>query len=353
MLPTLKYATYLTLTGSTLLLAAAGRADAAAPTIAQRTAVATAVATTSPYCKALKPFYWEIGNKSGPLSSGTGGDKSAPYPTATTVMSIASASKWIFATYVVEKQQGVLATEDVKRLNMTSGYTNFNTCSLGATVSSCLSEPGRNGGTNGEYVPSTDGKFFYDGAHMQNLADYVGLGQDGSRVLGTAVKALLGSTLPLAYNQPQLAGGGMLSAGGYAQFLRNMLGGKYPHMLSMLSSYAVCAHANSTDCPTALYSPANQSAPGMPNNKSNLAYHYGLGHWIEDDPTQGDGAFSSEGKAGFYPWIDKTKTYYGVLAPNDPAALKDASGSQGAPIYCGQAIRRAWMQPGTVATNKK
>ena len=32
----------------------------------------------------------------------------------------------------------------------------------------------------------------------------------------------------------------------------------------------------------------------------------------------GDGAFSSPGLFGFYPWIDAGKTYYGVLARYDP-----------------------------------
>lgn len=330
------------------------QAAAATPTItpAQRTAAAAQVAATNAYCKITKPFYWEIGDKNGALSTGKGGTGTVAAPTANTVMAIASASKWIFATYVVEKQQGVLSVHDVKHLNMTSGYTNFNICSANSTVSSCLSERGAAGGTNGDYIAKNDGRFYYNGGHMQNLGDYVGLGQNARAALGVSVKKVLGTTLPLSFNLPQLPGGADLSPAGYAQILRNILSGKYPHMQKLLGSNAVCTHANSKDCPTAVYSPTNQPAPGQPNSRSNVAYHYSLGHWVEDDPADGgDGAFSSMGKAGFYPWIDKTKTYYGVVAPNDPQALTDDFGSAEV-LRCGQAIRRAWIA-GTSAAAKK
>ncbi len=325
----------------------------AAPSItaAQRSAAAAQAASTSPSCKLVKPFYWEIGDKKGKLSSGTGGKGTVPAPTANTVMAIASASKWLFAAYVVEKQQGVLSTFDVKHLNMTSGYTNFNQCSTNSTVSSCLSEPGAAGSTNGAYNPGADGRFFYNGGHMQNLGDYVGLGQDSTPALSTAMRKTLGASLPLTYNRPQLPGGANFSPAGYAQFLRNILGGTYPHMLAMLGSHAVCTHTNSKDCPTALYSPTNQAKPGTANTRTNLALHYSLGHWVEDDPSM-DGAFSSMGKAGFYPWIDKTKTYYGVLAPNDPQSLVDDFGS-GEALRCGQSIRASWMAGKLTASSMK
>lgn len=322
---------------------AAAPAPTAGPTLQQRTAAAVAVATTSQYCKLVAPFYWEIGDKNGAKSSGTGGTGTVAPPNPNALMAIASASKWIFATYVVEKQQGVLSTYDVEHLNMTSGYTNFNACTLSATVSSCLSEAGTAGGSNGAYIAATDNKYYYNGGHMQTLADYIGLGQNNSRALATAVRSVIGSEIPLSYSQPQLAGGGILSPAGYALFLRNILKGKYAHMQKMLGADAVCTHTNSADCRTALYSPANQRAPGAANYASNQAYHYSLGHWVEDDPAHGDGAYSSMGKAGFYPWIDKSKTYYGVLAPNDPKAFTSDFGSQGDPLFCGQAIRRAWI----------
>jgi hypothetical protein len=67
---------------------------------------------------------------------------------------------------------------------------------------------------------------------------------------------------------------------------------------------------------------------------------------VEDDPSgAGDGAFSSPGFAGFYPWIwidptDATKAWYGILARTDTSSM--ASGFT-ASINCGRLIRRAWL----------
>lgn len=77
---------------------------------------------------------------------------------------------------------------------------------------------------------------------------------------------------------------------------------------------------------------------------SPLAWHYSYGHWVEDEPTTGDGAFSSPGKFGFYPWIDASKTYYGVVARED---VTPGTSVQTAPYYqsvlCGRAIRKAFV----------
>jgi hypothetical protein len=105
--------------------------------------------------------------------------------------------------------------------------------------------------------------------------------------------------------------------------LRKMLGGQLK-IGALLGSNAVCT--NSTTCSTA--------APGGPIPNA-LSWHYSLGHWVEDDPKVGDGAFSSLGLFGFYPWIDAKKTTYGLLARDIPAG---GTGS----ATCGGLIRRAW-----------
>ena len=64
-----------------------------------------------------------------------------------------------------------------------------------------------------------------------------------------------------------------------------------------------------------------------------------MGHWVEDDPVTGDGTFSSAGAFGFYPWIDATKTYYGILAREDTSG-----GGNGFPsAECGRNIRKAFV----------
>jgi hypothetical protein len=336
---TLSYYSYLSivlLSGS--LGACGGGGSSSDPSISlqQRSDAATTTATSNSACTSITPFYWEIGNAGGILASGSNG--SSP-PASSTKMLIASASKWIFSTYVVEKQSGVLLPSDILALTFQSGYTNFSSCSTSSTVASCLTEAGSIGGTNGDHISVTDNKFLYNGGHMQVLANSIGLGADSNAALATDIKANIGTNLTLAYSQPQLAGGIFMDADNYAQFLRNMLGGTYSHMQSLLGSNAVCTHTNSTDCPSAIYSPMNQSAPGSGNDVSNEAPHYSLGHWVEDDPAMGDGAFSSAGAFGFYPWIDKTKSYYGILARFDATHASAGVAS----LYCGRKIRKAFI----------
>ena len=78
------------------------------------------------------------------------------------------------------------------------------------------------------------------------------------------------------------------------------------------------------------------------------SYHYSIGHWVEDDPVNGDGAFSSAGAFGFYPWIDASKSWYGIVARKDGSRITDqdnpdAAGHGFDSLQCGALIRAAWM----------
>ena len=117
--------------------------------VSDRQTAAAKVATTDPSCTGLTAFYWEIGDKTGKLGSGQGGTGKTK-TTASTLMPVASASKWVYASTVIEAQKGVLSADDVSFLSMRSGYTNFNDCSsaAGTTVSSCLAAAGRFAGTD-------------------------------------------------------------------------------------------------------------------------------------------------------------------------------------------------------------
>jgi len=314
------------------------------PTTAQRIAAAQATASNNSLCTTISPFYWQIGDQSGALANGTGGTGTLPPPNADTRMSIASSSKWLFGAYAAEIRRGTMTPTDIKFLTFHSGYTNFSSCSNDSTVSSCLSEPGAVGGTNGDYLPATDGHFFYNGGHMQVMATAIGLGSDNNSYLANAMMGGLGNAIALAYSQPQLAGGAVMSANDYAVFLRNLLNGSYI-LSTLLGSNAVCTHTNSLECPSAMFSPVNQSRPGGPNDVTNESWHYSLGHWVEDDPLVGDGAFSSPGRFGFYPWVDSSKTYYGVLARFDPLHVDDPDPKKASyitSVKCGRQIRHAW-----------
>lgn len=322
----------------------------------QRGQAATTTAGSDLLCTSLTPFYWEIGDASGPLVSGTGGDGSSTPPTSGTLMAIASASKWIFSSYALERlnisSTNKLTTGEIQYLNFTSGYDNQDdtSCFAQHTVAACFGASNSNGGLNSDQHSTDIGHFFYNGGHMQAMAmnqfslggDYT-TGTAGTPKLASDIQSYVGQDFTLYYSNPSLAGGADTTASDYAIFLRKILDGEL-RIKDYLGTDAVCAHANSTDCPTAIYSPVDQAQPGDSNNVSDEAWHYSLGHWVEDDPTVGDGAFSSPGADGFYPWIDSSKTYYGIIARYDPDTLvAPAKEPYVLSVYCGRAIRKAWL----------
>lgn len=285
----------------------------------QRAQAAASTAQNNALCGAIRPFYWEIGDRTAAMASGsvTSGSNAAAY-TANTVMSIASASKWLYGTYVAQRRAGAVTEDDYKYLNFRSGYTNFSDCLPDQTVAQCEAYQG-----NGDYTAANDGKFFYNGGHMERHAVLMGLGDMDNAALGAEIRSQLGADVALAYSQPQLAGGVYLTPAAYALVLRKMLSGRLV-MGSMLGAHPVCT--NPRTCPAAVFAP-------IPSSES---WHYSIGHWVEDDPTLGDGAFSSPGAFGFYPWIDASRTYYGVIARADAAGALDS-------VYCGRTIRKAWI----------
>ena len=269
-------------------------------------------------CASVAPFYYEIGDKLGARVSGSIGS----IYSAATQMPIASASKWFYGAYVTQARGGALTVDDIRFLSFTSGYVTFSTCAQTDTVGSCAVS-----GSNGTYTPPAVGKFFYAGSHMQTHAtNFMSLGSLANAGLASTIINGLGlsaNTADFRYTQPQLAGGINTSANTYTAFLRKLL----DHSLiagTQLNANAVCT--NSQTCAAALYSPFPASE--SPN--------YSIGHWVEDTLVS-DGAYSSAGAFGFYPWIEPTKANYGVLARTDFGAN---SGVESVP--CGRTLRLAW-----------
>lgn len=316
-----------------VLAFAAGGCDAmptappAGPTLAQRVAAATATAQQgSGLCSDIRPYYWEIGDGSARLGSGSvNAAGNATTYTASTAMPIASASKWIYGAYVAERRAGLLTPEDIQFLSFRSGYTNFTIagCDNLETVGECSTRS-----TNGDFTAVNVGKFYYDGGHMQKHASLpapgMNLGAYGNVALALEVRTRLGPEIGLTYTQPQLAGGVRSTANDYAIFLRKILNGQL-HIAHLLGTNATCT--NPMTCPTAVRTPITDG----------FDWNYSIGHWVEADPLRGDGAFSSAGAFGFYPWIDSSKTYYGVVA------RFAAAGGGNESAKCGALIRKAWM----------
>lgn len=303
-----------------------GSSTASAPDTtpdAQRIAAAKATVAGNPLCSeaTLGSYYWEIGDKDGPRVSGSVGTGKID---ADTVLAIASASKWLFSAYIVETAGDAAA--NVPFLHFTSGYSNFDNalCAADGTVAECM-----NGAWNA--AEAAGQVFHYDGGHLQQLAINAGLGALTSDGLAARVRSGIGTELALSYGQPQPAGAGRTNARSYAAFLRKLLlGSATPLRLGpLLGSHAVCTMPSSTcNASSAVVVPA--------------AWHYSLGHWVEDDPqvdTSDNFAYSSPGLFGFYPWVDLDRTLYGLIARQD---LGLTLGTGYSSVQCGRLIRRAW-----------
>ncbi len=282
-----------------------------------RQQAAAAVASGDAQCKALGDFYWEIGDAQGVQGSGTiGSDYSADQS-----IKIASASKFVWGAYVLEKigKNAQPSDEQVAYLEMRSGYAKFNPlfCALSRSVDSCMSSR-----SNGELENRAVGKFYYGGGHDQRLAGMLGLGGLGNRALTEEVRRYIGPELGFSYGSPQLAGGMESSPAQFGQFLRKVVSGQL-RLKEFLGYKPVCTQ----NCAEALDSPAREP------------WHYSLNHWIEDTPGIGDGAYSSPGAMGFYPWISRDKSTYGILARQ-----KLGASAYWDSVLCGRKMRKAWME---------
>lgn len=300
--------------GGTIVLAAAAFlacGPAFAQSAADRAAAVEATLDRAAACSGLGGFYWEIGDANGRLASGSRGGVAADRR-----MRIASASKWVFGAYVAERRNGALTDADVAALEMTSGYTGLNpvACAVSRTVAGCFERR-----HNDAFDPKAVGKFSYNGGHDQKLAIDLGLGPLDSTGFAAEIRRVLG--VDIGFSSPQPAGGMETSAAAYAVFLRKILRGEL-RISGLLGSRPVCTLPSA--CAQAAHSPSPQ------------AWHYSLNHWVEDAPG-GDGAFSSPGAFGFYPWIAADRATYGILARESITrrAWVDSAA-------CGAAIRRAW-----------
>ncbi|MCU0664529.1 MAG: hypothetical protein MUC50_19655 [Myxococcota bacterium] len=288
------------------------------PTHAERQKAVDDTIAANADCVALSDFYWEIGDAKGRIANGRKGTLFD----ADTAMAIASASKLVFGAYVVERFSNDLSKADFAAMTMRSGYTTLShvSCLTAATVQDCLDT-----GNNGDLTPSEVGFFHYDSGHFQHYAVELGLGSDDNAALASRIKATLGPELAFAYSSPQLAAGVYTTASTYAAFLRKILSGTLA-ILHHLGENAVCTLPQS--CPDkATYSPSPET------------WHYSWGHWVEDDSAaENDGAFSSPGAFGFYPWIDAEKQYYGLLA-----RYSLQSKAYYTSALCGRRLRKAFI----------
>jgi hypothetical protein len=319
------------------LAAQAGASAIAVPTstaasdYTKAIAGAKQAAATDPLCaaSAMGDFYWEIGDAAGttPIASNSQGGGTV---TASSNFNIASASKFIFGAYVLEKK-GIDAVRSdpslFAGLRFLSGYTGFSedACAGTATVGGCYTAGGAT-----QVDSNTVGKFDYDGGHDQRLAAYdLGLGSDTARQLDQEYQATLGlsSGFHMAGLDPIIAGGLFASATDYAQFLRRVMNQQLV-IGRHLGDDAVCA--DPWTCPTHVaYSPI--VALREP-------WKYSYNHWVESQDGKVIDAYSSPGKWGFYPWLTPDRKYYGIVSRHDTSP-----DSYAVSVKCGRQIRKAFL----------
>ncbi|CAH0441649.1 serine hydrolase family protein [Ralstonia pseudosolanacearum] len=306
-----------------LSVAAPALQAAEPPTLAKRRAAVESTLQHAAACQHMGDYYWEIGDADRVLLQGQQGRRvDADRP-----VRLASASKWVFGTYVVERQQGKLTPAIIDALTMRSGYDALNPrlCNRDDTAQSCFAR-----GRNGTLTPGHVGRFSYNGGHDQKLLIDLGFGKADAAALTTELTRELahvpaltdaGAPFGMDYLVPEPAGGMAASPTAYGRFLRRLMRGEY-RLGRMLGEHAVCTEPGS--CPAAVSTPASQP------------WHYALNYWIEDQPG-GDGAFSSPGAFGFYPWITADKHHYGML-------VRETLSPRGyvRSAVCGALIRKAF-----------
>lgn len=271
-------------------------------------------ALASSYCKNIGNFYWEVGNKDGVVYSGQVGSTYS----RTTSMPIASSSKLIYAAYVAEKHKGIYSSDDIRFLNFTSGYTEFQKCNIYDSIGTCASLV--------IFHPENVNKFDYSGGHMEkHAATVMGLSNLKSSDFSKEINSTLGTSF--VYTYPQPAAGARASAANYAVLLNKILNNKIElglHLNENLvcTSYSICPDK-------AVYGASPSPEP----------WSFSMGYWYENQPVTGDNTSSAPGALGFYPWVNKATGTYGILARNSQS-LRAGWNS----VQCGREIRKAYLQ---------
>lgn len=171
-----------------------------------------------------------------------------------------------------------------------------------------------------QFAPGT--AFYYGSSHFHVAAAMAEVAT-GSRWVDLVAAELAGPLglsadtgfVARAANNPLVAGGMRSTARDYATYLEAFFTGRHlPNWTTALSE----------DRTAQVVFEASPVAVALPGS----AWHYALGHWIEcnsdrfDPDCVDDRIYSSPGAFGFYPWIDRSAGYWGVLAvqlpPNAP-----------------------------------
>jgi hypothetical protein len=343
----------------------------------------TETVASNDLCTALTVFYYELGNSTTTLISGTGGQHYAATTGDTTTpayrclnsgigtqkdgcpasidvtsrtqkVTWASASKWVYGAFAAETQQvaggGPASVPMVQQpyMNFTSGYTNMSdngkACSGSTTPDDCLAlNP-----LYTETVAADVGVFDYDSGHFENHAGTfgsIGTARSGpAGLLTSSVIKGLGITWTSFYTSPLMAGGLYGPIADYVTLLQAIMTGDLAIAKDMTFG-AACTQ----DGVSYTVDPSGKSVTPFTCKAGTSPFapakaYYSFGHWIETDPAfGGDDSFSSAGSYGVYPALTADLSLYEVVSRDAQPAYYSA-GQQGfASLRCGASIRKAWL----------
>jgi hypothetical protein len=333
--------------------------------------------------------------------------------TPTTLMAVASASKFVAEMVAATRDGPYTSypAGEIAQLHMLDGSNNqADSCPNNTySIATCLQTANtkcivpRTGVTiNGYTITSTEsgavcnrqvGLFNYGGAHFDiNALTYGPSAQYAATVanLGIYMGTELGMT-GIYYSTANIAGDADMTPITYLTLLQNVINGSLPNVYNALGQYTVVTNyagntgnQGQTEPPggiagnyigQTIWNPelgtpafvtvtssttigsAGPNGPWIQNGISQASgspipenWLYSMIGWEETDPaSHGDGAFSSAGSYGFYPWISHDKTLVGVLARSVPPGGVGFQSAQ-----CGRLLRRAWTsgigQSGTYPT---
>jgi CubicO group peptidase (beta-lactamase class C family) len=273
--------------------------------------------------------------------------------TADTEYRIASATKWITAATIMRLVEGgtlslsdhpqdylTFWTDDAgdprsqitleQLLSFTSGFRGrpgLVPCvrDEGSSLAACVPEIYAD---FFQYQPGTT--FFYGPAHMHTAGRMaeVATGDDWPTVVASEIGEPLGIADTVSWalagpDHPMPSGGMRTSGASYGRFLQAIAAGEI-----LATSDAVMAEPRTSDL-TIGYSPIEPTIG---------AWTYGLGQWRECDAQSwsatcdADQISSSPGAFGFYPWYDRVRGYWAIIATELPLSATNPPTDRTVPL---------------------
>lgn len=282
-------------------------------------------------CLALGDFIWEVGDAQKIITRDFSLRGTPPSPE--TWVPLDDVSAFVFATYLLERNKGVLDEQQIDALTMRSGFNApmSESCTIATSVESCY---GRLAVPRGE-----KGTFYYGPGHLQKLAMDLDLGTFRDGDMRDEYGSYIGNYTRFQFQTMRMLDGLRMTPDNLSKLLRSIVSGDL-YMYEHLGENAVCLDPALCKDTKVLHAPAPRTRD------------YSLGHWVEKSRDGKIQAYSAAGASGIYVWISADKKYYGYVIPKEDSA----KGSQGARtmggIGCGQVMMRI-VSNATAARPKK